>query len=770
MSFILARPLSIIARMQRADLAIVVAALILLFVYVGNALTPSSYALVLRHVGVAEADTGLVFGSPRPIRSDEWAHMTPWVQATVKNGLARYNEYSPYRDDFRATYGMPVVDWGLLFKPSLWLFPVTGAAQAYSFHFFFHAAAFLIGYTYLLVALGIRSRVTALAGATTLFFTGFVQGWWTVNAAAMSFIPLIALALLSIRQPMFKGLAVYWLLTSCAISLCYPPFILMGGLFCLAIVVVHRERVLPNIKTTALLACALTAAVLTTYLYLQEEITALMHTVYPGQRLDTRGGEMGLRQFAMQFYPNLYVHNFESLIGMNICEIGVVGSLFNLAALFFLDYARLKEVVINDRAARRFYLTFLGAFVYLVIWQLLPVPEIWGQISGMHIVASNRSAYLSGLLLFVALAHATNAAGLQLSVVRCVGFLAILLYPVAVEKLITFPVPPRTLWLDVAVIPALFAVTALLVRMLRSTLPSGWFAHPPAAINAALAVCCAAIGVLTWAAFNPLQSAVPIFARHSTPTTATLDRLTTEQGGKLLAVPARWGFPGAVLAGLGYPSIATATFRPALAFWRTRFGDLSEAEFSRIFNRTAHIVAESGLDTPILASAGLIVVPLERMLDKPAIIRWGDSALSPVRSAKLATSSLSGTSARLGGHIDIVRTSATGVAITGWAPWDATSTDQELLLAIQSLKGNPGHPTFQISTIRRDDVAKATGKPDLQWSGFNLDVSLREDSLAALSPCLVVRTGGEYFVLQGKVPGGDNQRNCAALGWRATGS
>jgi hypothetical protein len=103
-------------------------------VYVSQTWSPSSYGLLLRQIGVE--GPGIVFRSPRAIRSDEWAAVTPLTQATVHKGLERINRTSFYAEHLRINYGLPVFDWGLAFKPTMWLYPVAEPAYAYSFHWF----------------------------------------------------------------------------------------------------------------------------------------------------------------------------------------------------------------------------------------------------------------------------------------------------------------------------------------------------------------------------------------------------------------------------------------------------------------------------------------------------------------------------------------------------------------------------------------------------------------------------------------------------------
>ncbi|RZI72595.1 MAG: hypothetical protein EOP13_14620, partial [Pseudomonas sp.] len=67
--------------------------------YVSQCWSPSSYGLVLRQLEVADA--GLVWSRPRPIRSDEWAVVTPLTQAAVRNDFQRINQSSYYKEDLR---------------------------------------------------------------------------------------------------------------------------------------------------------------------------------------------------------------------------------------------------------------------------------------------------------------------------------------------------------------------------------------------------------------------------------------------------------------------------------------------------------------------------------------------------------------------------------------------------------------------------------------------------------------------------------------------
>src|SRR5918992_384607 len=191
--------------------------------YVANLWTPSSYALILDRLGVTNVE--LVLGVPRVIRSDEYHMVTPYFQIAVRNGFSRYNELSPYKEDLRAFFALPLLDWSLPFKPQLWAFFALDPAHAYSFYHWFLIAAFLAGYTILLRQLGVELAFGTLV-SLLLFFSHFTQAWWTNNGPTFAFAPWPLAAFLIrcrwyVRLPAVAYASAVWLF-----SLLYPPFII----------------------------------------------------------------------------------------------------------------------------------------------------------------------------------------------------------------------------------------------------------------------------------------------------------------------------------------------------------------------------------------------------------------------------------------------------------------------------------------------------------------------------------------------------------------
>ena len=70
---------------HRANFVWVMLLLVMGIFYISNTWTPSSYGGPIKYFGVS--DRGIVAGTPRGHRSDEWGVATPLTQATVNNDL-----------------------------------------------------------------------------------------------------------------------------------------------------------------------------------------------------------------------------------------------------------------------------------------------------------------------------------------------------------------------------------------------------------------------------------------------------------------------------------------------------------------------------------------------------------------------------------------------------------------------------------------------------------------------------------------------------------
>lgn len=273
---------------------------LLCILYVAFALTPSSYSLAYEYLGLAPQQP--LLGTARYIRTDEWMVFTPYIQIAVNNDFGQVNAHSPYHESLRTFQALPLLDWGLLFKPYHWAFFVLPAANAYSFFFMFMAMAFLSGWALFLRQLRMPVPAAVLVSAT-LFFAPFVQVWWTSNAGAFALAPWAAVAWLGISHRALRIAASAYALAAWLISVSYPPFIISSVLaLAVLILAVRRDALTLPRLIDAGIAGALALAVFIGYFH--DILPIVRNTVYPGQR-QSAGGGVGLTSLFAHAFPNL---------------------------------------------------------------------------------------------------------------------------------------------------------------------------------------------------------------------------------------------------------------------------------------------------------------------------------------------------------------------------------------------------------------------------------------------------------------------------------
>ena len=560
--------------------------------YVSQCWSPSSYGLVLRQLEVADA--GLVWSRPRPIRSDEWAVVTPLTQAAVRNDFQRINQSSYYKEDLRINYGLPLRDWGLIFKPTMWGYFIVDAAHAYSLHWFAIFALFLVGHLLLFQRLGLgRIEAALLSGA--IYFTGYTQFWWNEKGPIFAIFPWVILALLA-RLPWGARLVLfYWLAVSWLVTNFYPPVFIslafVGGAIVLSF---ERDWLRPG-RAIALLATTACAGG-TAAFYLKDYLLRTAATVYPGHR-NSQGGAVPAFEWWGQWFPfNGFDWRYESVMGQNICEVGVVGAAFALMYLCFMDHRRAWGVLATPGSQRTRLLILCGALALMYAWMLLPIPAWAGRVLLWNHVQPERMEYAAGLLMLLVTVLLGRSAGLVVTAPRMALYLALVILGWIAFKGLDHGalVEPRIMAKrsnDLIVLPVLLAclIVGRRMRLASSTVLLG---------ASTLA------GAILLFAFNPIQSARPIFERHDTPVVRAIEAERAADGS--LAMP---GFPGAVLNGLGYASVSHVTAVPALDLWRSRYPDLPEAEFMSIFNRYSHIRLNDG-ERPVSPYPDVVDVPL----------------------------------------------------------------------------------------------------------------------------------------------------------------
>lgn len=556
--------------------ALCLATLLFGAVYVGQRWSPSSYAIVM--LSLETSDTGLVWGTPRPERGDEFAWQTPLLQMTVRSGFERFDRTPPFFEDLRTLYGMPIKDWALIFKPQFWMFFIAPAAASYSFYQFLLIASFVVGFTVLFVHLGCR-RIDSLLMALVLFFSSFTQYWWNGSSNFIfPFFPWIVMAPLWNWPFAWRLVLFFWIFTVGQLTYFYPPNTLALGFVAVIIWAGMRPDIL---RWRTAIPLGLTAALSTALVvfYLWEPIVTLSQTVYPGSRVSNGGGipwQIGLTQFL----PTSQINNHTSLLGMNICEASTIGSIYALVAVFFVPWRTLLR---ESTAQQRWQWSWLAlGLLATQTWMMVSLPSWVGYPLLWHRVPPGRMMLGGGLLLMTFAFLLTQAKPLRLTLARAIGFAAVVAGAWYVFKR-PHGLDVMTSYLDWVYLIPLAVVVLLSMFSLLSA----------ARANTALLASAAALGILAFGTYNPIQSSRAMFRRPDTaPLVARLDAMMKANPHALVVMP--WGttffaHSGLPLVGLGYPSITYSTFDPALDLWRKIYPHVPEAQFRLLFNNVGGI-------------------------------------------------------------------------------------------------------------------------------------------------------------------------------------
>jgi hypothetical protein len=649
--------------------------------------TPSSYGIFLEQIEAPEY--GPAVGHARAIRSDEWSVSTPMFQAAVRNGFKRYNETSLYREDMRTFYALPLRDWALLFKPEVWAFFVAPPDIAYAIYWALFFCACLCGYHALFRELGADPWLAACA-SLIVYFCGYTQYIWTTYCPLLALYPWMLLIVLRPMRWWAKTLICLYAFPVFLLSHLYPTLLIAlvwGGA---AILWAAQGPAVFRWRQLAPVALGVAAAITVAAVYFHDVIPAMAHTQYPGKRV-TYAGFLEPSIVLAQIFPFLsaWMGGYRSLIGLNIVEVGNLGSFLPLLTLCLMDFRKVSA----DRTLLRGLWALLGLFAGLTAWQALPVPQWIVHALRWDTGPAQRTMFTSGLMLTVASVMIWARGHISTSWRRIVAFL--LAGPIfsVVLKFLLFPMDLwQYAWDLVLVALGLFGgLLALTGKAQRRGLT--------------MLATVALINVFGFGRFNPLQSAAPIFYVPYSDVVIALNNEAQMSPGGVIADPR---FMGSVLNGIGLKSVTHLLVVPQLAFFRKYFPTMPADRFDAVFDRYAHIMVSYD-PLPWSTAADQIHVPID-VLTPPANNRRVEVGGNPATACAFPA----------GGAITSARSEGAALIIEGWAPWFKET-------AAQSLRIESPLPVQvdRLETVPRPDIAEEDHDYRYVKCGFRLRLSGR---------------------------------------------
>lgn len=246
---------------------------------------------------------GLIYGTPRAIRSDEWLVNVPRMMA------GSYNHYGMYNDVVRAEKAESLsatgyfLDYCALAVPDSWGYYIFGPERGLSFMWSFRMVfGFLFSFELCLI-LSERKKVLSFLGAAIIWFSSYNM-WWSLQTTMFSATAVTVLFYYMIIADTKARRLIYGIATAIAAAnfavVFYPawqvPFAWTVLFLAAWIIFDNRQRIKRyGWKDYAIIVLSLLFAASLVLRFLavdQNYIHAVMNTVYPGNRFSYGGDSL----------------------------------------------------------------------------------------------------------------------------------------------------------------------------------------------------------------------------------------------------------------------------------------------------------------------------------------------------------------------------------------------------------------------------------------------------------------------------------------------
>lgn len=342
---------------------------------------------------------GLLFGTPKHVREDEWGVWTPFMLSQARQ-QPPFPMQNPSLGGGRAPLlmSMPVWHYSMLFRPQLWGFFAFDFERAFSFYWCCKVFALLLAPAWLLSQIGVRQPAIRLFGTVAIFFSSYVQWWFSSPAMLPEMLATWAIcvgcAIRMMRRPLsWRTLLACVVFVVCGANFalcCYPPYQIPLLYVALAVVIGSGFQQLPTRLGFALVAASIVAIALVLlpfWVDVRATLEMVRSTVYPGARRNN-GGDLSIwRLFsgAIEWFES------ERRVGTRYANIAEASNFFPLwgcGALLLLGLRiRLSATLI----------ALLCAIALLVAYCLVPLPAWFTQATLLSFTTGRRALLALGI-------------------------------------------------------------------------------------------------------------------------------------------------------------------------------------------------------------------------------------------------------------------------------------------------------------------------------------------------------------------------------------
>jgi hypothetical protein len=315
-------------------------------------------------------DAGVLLGTPKEIRSDEWMVQTPWIMSQAARHPRFPAANSAVGDGAMSLLNnLPVRHWSAFFRPQMWGFFAAGFERAFALYWNFKWFGLLVGAFLFLRALCGGHSLLSIFGALLLYFSPFIQWWFSTPTCMPEMLGALFLGLWSVtviqrtrsRCAIVAASALLVLVAEQFVFCSYPRFqvpLLWLALFVLASGIAKGKPDLRPWRIRAL--CSVVAITVVLLVCWFREVAPLIRQIatlaYPG-RVISVGGGIPWRNFLAPFLEFSVTEEHFRRGEMNVCNAS--------GFLFFAPL--LGAVLVRDVFARRHDAVFLAMTLYILL-------------------------------------------------------------------------------------------------------------------------------------------------------------------------------------------------------------------------------------------------------------------------------------------------------------------------------------------------------------------------------------------------------------------
>ena len=368
-------------------------------------------------------------GIAREVRSDEFSIFTTMAVSQERNHYQYFSDlFRGTRTDMAIVYGQPIRSIITLFRPFLLGYLFLGSEYGLAFYWSSRLVALFLVMFELFMLLTNQRKYLSLYGAITITFAPIVQWWFSINGI-VELLVFSSLAVILFDRYLSEKSGFSWkkLLYTLTVSMCaggfvlvfYPawqiPVFYMMLVLLIWVIIKNRKKFhfsLADAGNIFLFLFVLAGLACYVYTMSFDTIQSVLHTEYPGNRVET-GGSMNNLWSLFGSWINIYLPYMEKEFSgtfINVCEIAGVFDLFPIGMIFCI-YAMIKRKKTDSLST-----LLLGIEVVYLSFFLGQWPEWLAKATLFSNVLSNRLILTIGIVnVFLLVRGIANLDGILLS-------------------------------------------------------------------------------------------------------------------------------------------------------------------------------------------------------------------------------------------------------------------------------------------------------------------------------------------------------------------